>query len=91
LRSLKPIDEDCISKAATDCRLLVTLEDHFITGGLHSIVAELFLNSGITTKVLPVALQDKSFRAGKLEDVMKFEGFSSQNLVKEISHALERL
>ena len=41
IRMPKPIDESAILNAVKECRLVVTLEDHFLTGGLYSIVAEL--------------------------------------------------
>src|ERR1700760_2355613 len=35
MRSLKPVDEQVILEAAAGSKLLVTLEDHFLTGGLY--------------------------------------------------------
>src|ERR1700761_2235667 len=43
MRSLKPVDEEAIVRAARGSRLLVTIEDHLQTGGLYSIVAEVLL------------------------------------------------
>ncbi|MCC7159497.1 MAG: transketolase, partial [Ignavibacteria bacterium] len=40
MRTLKPIDEEAIINAALETSLLITVEDHFLTGGLSSIVAE---------------------------------------------------
>ena len=40
MRTIKPIDEEAILKSVEECKLIVTLEDHFITGGLYSILAE---------------------------------------------------
>src|SRR5512133_620740 len=43
VRTPVPIDRATILAAAHECELLVTIEDHFVTGGLYSILAELFL------------------------------------------------
>ncbi|MFC0186081.1 transketolase family protein [Pseudarcicella hirudinis] len=43
MRSLKPVDEQAILEVAATSKLVVTLEDHFLTGGLYSIVAETLL------------------------------------------------
>src|ERR1700744_4591442 len=43
MRSLKPVDEEAIIRAARGSGLLVTVEDHLQTGGLYSIVAEVLL------------------------------------------------
>ena len=56
--------------------LTVTLEDHFLTGGLYSIVAELCLREGVTGKVLPFALKERWFSPGLLPDVLEHEGFT---------------
>src|ERR1700744_1231707 len=38
MRSLKPVDEQAILNVVDNCELVVTLEDHFLTGGLYTIV-----------------------------------------------------
>ena len=43
MRSLKPVDEKAILDAAKHSDLLVTIEDHFLQGGLYTILAEVFL------------------------------------------------
>src|SRR5262249_22453028 len=40
MRTLKPIDEAAIVRAARETSLVVTVEDHFAIGGLATIVAE---------------------------------------------------
>lgn len=42
MRSLKPVDEQAILDAANNSELLVTIEDHFLNGGLYTILAEIF-------------------------------------------------
>jgi transketolase len=45
LRSLKPLDEAAVLNVVRGGGLVVTLEDHFQTGGLYSILAELLLEN----------------------------------------------
>ncbi len=87
LRSLKPIDEEAVL-ASTKAKLVVTLEDHFQTGGLYSICAELFLSRGIAPKTLPIALRERWFKPGLLADVLKHEGFTGEQIAARISEAL---
>jgi transketolase len=87
LRSLKPIDEAALV-AATKARLVVTLEDHFQTGGLYSICAELFLARGLAPKVLPIALPERWFAPGLLADVLRAEGFDGEQIAHRITTAL---
>ena len=89
LRSLKPIDERAVVRAARDARLLVTIEDHFRTGGLYSIVAETLLAQRLTAKTLPIALEERWFRPATLPRVLEHEGFTGEKLAARVFWALE--
>ena len=91
LRSLKPIDEKSILDLVESCTLTVTIEDHFLTGGLFTILAEILLKNKITTNVLPIALNDKWFKPALLNDVLQYEGFSADQLAEEISEKYHSL
>jgi len=84
LRTIKPVDEEAIIYAANNSELLITLEDHFITGGLYSIVAEIFLKNKIMCNVMPFALNDKWFKPALLQDVLEYEGFTADKIAKQI-------
>ena len=84
IRTPKPIDEETVMKAADECKLIVTLEDHFITGGLYSILAEVLLKNKITANVFPFAFMNKWFKPGLLNDVIEYEGFTAEQISKKI-------
>lgn len=88
VRMPKPIDEEAVLHAARETNLLVTLEDHFLTGGLYSIVAETLLRHGETADVLPFALDERWFRPALLPDVLRYEGFTGEQIAARI---LERV
>ena len=83
MRSLKPVDELAILKAANS-KLVVTVEDHFLTGGLYSIVAETLLKHQTTAKVLPFALNEKWFKPSLLPNVLQHEGFTGKQIAEKI-------
>ena len=84
MRSLKPVDEEAILNAASQSKLLVTIEDHFLTGGLYTIVAEVLLKYATTARVLPIALNDKWFKPALLPDVLKHEGFTGKQIAEKV-------
>ncbi|HEY4324451.1 MAG TPA: transketolase C-terminal domain-containing protein [Mucilaginibacter sp.] len=84
LRSLKPVDEQAILNATQSSNLTVTLEDHFLTGGLYSIVAEVLLKNSVTAKVLPFALNEKWFKPSLLPNVLQHEGFTGKQIAEKI-------
>lgn len=83
MRSLKPVDEQAIL-AASESGLVVTLEDHFITGGLYTIVAEVLLKHRKTANVLPVALNNRWFKPGLLPNVLQYEGFTGKQIAEKV-------
>jgi len=91
LRSLSPIDTEVVLKAARETRLIVTLEDHFQTGGLRSIVAETLLDAGTTCPVLPIALDGRWFKPALLQDVLIHEGFTGAQIAERIRRHMAAL
>jgi transketolase len=89
LRSLKPIDEAAILNAAKKSALLVTVEDHLLTGGLYSIIAEIFLKYKTTASVLPMALNEKWFKPALLNEVLAYEGFTAGQIADKILNELK--
>lgn len=88
MRMPKPVDEDVILRAARETSLLVTVEDHFLTGGLFSIVSETLVRHGQMANVLPIALENRWFKPALLKDVLEYEGFTGPQIAATI---LERL
>ncbi len=84
MRTLKPVDETAVLRAARETKLLITVEDHFVTGGLFSIVSELLVRAGQITAVLPIALENRWFKPALLGDVLAYEGFTGPQLAQKI-------
>lgn len=84
MRSLKPVDEQEIIRAATRSRMLVTVEDHLQTGGLYSIVAEVLLKHGVTVRTLPVSFEERWFKPGLLTQVLETEGLTPEKIAEKI-------
>ena len=88
LRSLKPVDEEEILFSAESCRLLVTLEDHLLTGGLATIVAEVLVRHRKSARMLPIGLEETWFKPALLADVLAHEGFTGEQIASRISSTL---
>ncbi len=58
LPSLKPVDKALILQCARETRLIVTVEDHDIAGGLGGIVAEIIAGAGLPCPVVRHGLDD---------------------------------
>lgn len=90
LRMLSPVDEAALLSAAAESSLLVTVEDHFLTGGLYSTVAELLVRRGASVPVLPVGFDRRWFKPGLLADVLSREGLTGAQIKDRILEEWKR-
>jgi transketolase len=88
LRTVKPIDEEAVLKAVKNSKLIVTVEDHFLTGGLFTILAEILLRKKLTAEVLPIALEDKWFKPVLFGDVLEHEGFTGKQIAERVKEKI---
>ncbi len=88
LRTLRPIDARTVLRAAAESRLVVTIEDHSIVGGLYSIVCEILVAGDVRARVLPIALDAGWFKPALLKDVLAFERFDGASIANRVIGAL---
>ena len=88
LRTLEPVDEEAILDAVRPAELVVTLEDHFHRGGLHTIVAEVCLKHRLAPRVLGLDLGSSFFTPALHADVLRHEGLSGARVADRILDAL---
>ena len=89
LRTIKPIDEECIVTTAETTRLLVTVEDHFRTGGLYSAVAEILARRRLRAPLSAICLEDRWFRPALLDQVLENERLGGSHIASRVTAALE--
>jgi len=87
LRTLAPVDEAAVLAAARACRLLVTVEDHLLVGGLYQLVTEILVRHRVSVPVVPLGLDGRFFRPARLADVLEREGFTPAKLAARLRHA----
>jgi len=90
LRALKPIDSKEIIKALKSSDLVVTVEDHFITGGLYSIISEIITKEKIDANLFPIALQNKWFKPALINDLLEYEKFTAAHIALDIISTLQK-
>jgi transketolase len=65
------------------------VEDHFLTGGLFSILAEFLVKHDLHIPVSAIAFEEKWFIPGTLQDVLENEGLSPEKLVERIEKFIQ--
>lgn len=88
LHTLKPVDREAIVAAARDTGAIVTTEEHYIHGGLGSIVSQV-VGQSHPVPVELVALERYS-RSGKAEELMVHCGLTPERVREAALAALRR-
>lgn len=83
IHTIKPIDRETIIKCAKETKKLISIEDHSVIGGLGSAIAEV-LTEEYPTKLTRLGINDTFGKSGKAEDLMKYFGITSQDIIKEM-------
>ncbi len=89
-RFIKPLDSECLLRFAGQCQLLVTLEDHTVTGGFGSAVQELLSDSGSTTPVLRIGWGDVFVEHGSLSQLRSKHRLTPHAISEKIKTCLEK-
>ena len=88
MHTLKPVDEESILAAARETGAIVTAEEHYIHGGLGSIVGQ------VVGQHHPVPLEMVAITgytgSGKGEELMKECGLTPENLMESAQRAVRR-
>ena len=88
-RFAKPLDAESILRYAAQDTLLVTLEEHAVTGGFGSAVLELFNQHGMDTrKVLTIGIADSFVQHGNTARLKEMQGLDTDSIVAKIKERL---
>ncbi len=87
IHTIKPLDTEIVIKAANECGLIVTCEEHSVIGGLGSAVAEA-VTEACPVKVVKIGVNDVFGHSGPAVDLLKEFGLSSDNVVKTVKEAV---
>ncbi len=80
--SIKPLDDYTIAREARECgNVIVTVEDHYLEGGLGSAVADALSDTDI--RVIRLAVSELP-RSGKPEELRSWAGIDTAALIKHI-------
>ena len=87
-RWIKPLDTGTLEFFARGTRLVCTLEDHAVTGGFGSAVAEHLSEAGITTPLVRVGWPDQFIEHGSVAILRKKYGMTAEATAARILKAL---
>lgn len=81
--TIKPIDEQCILSYNAKARAIVTAEDHFITGGLGSAVAEVIAGKS-GARFDRVGVNDRFGQSGSPAELYREYGLTAEHIAAKV-------
>ncbi len=90
MHTLKPLDIDAILKAAGDTKVIITMEEHSIYGGLGGAVAE------VVAQHCPVAMKimgipDEATVTGNSAEIFKHYGLTPEGVAEQARNLLRKV
>ncbi|MDD4700376.1 MAG: transketolase C-terminal domain-containing protein, partial [Oscillospiraceae bacterium] len=87
IHTIKPIDAECILRYASQCKKIVTIEEHSVIGGLGDAVADVIIGKG-DFAFKKIGVQDCFGQSGKPDALLKEYGLDTDSVLASIHTVL---
>jgi len=87
MHTIKPLDQKATLMAAQNSKMIVTVEEHQVSGGLGSTISE-YLSFAHPTKIIRLGVKDRFGQSGTIEELYKEYNLDSESIVKKILESL---
>lgn len=86
MHTIKPIDEKLIVENLANAKIVVTVEEHNIIGGLYSAVSEVITKNlkDFNCKVIPIGINDEYSKAGSYDFLLKKFNLTPELIAQKI-------
>ncbi|HLX68443.1 MAG TPA: transketolase C-terminal domain-containing protein [Verrucomicrobiae bacterium] len=91
MHTIKPFDTGAILKAGRECRAIVTVEEHSVSGGLGEACASVLLQAGTCKPFQIVGIPDEETVTGAQADIFRHYGISMEGLSETATNLLKSL
>jgi transketolase len=88
MHTIKPLDQDTLLQAARDTKVMITVEEHSVFGGMGSACAEILVQKGICIPFKIVGIPDEHTVTGSQSEIFEHYGISPQGLANTARHLL---
>lgn len=89
MSTIKPLDTKVLDTAAEHSRLIVTVEEHFLAGGLGSACVEYLSNLRKRPQVCMLGVEDRFGQSGDPDELLDFYGLRASNIVAAVKKTLD--
>ena len=86
MRFLRPLDTKAVEEAANNHKVIITVEDGCVIGGLYSAVCEYLADKGAMCTVTGLGIPDKFIEQGTVAQQLQECGIDSEGICKAIRY-----
>ena len=90
LFSVKPLDRELVARCARETGAVVTAENHFAIGGLHSAVSEVLAEEGVGAAYGSIGVRDRFGEVGQLDELLQSFGMTARHIAAKVRETLAR-
>ncbi|MBP5796672.1 MAG: hypothetical protein J6W26_00140 [Bacteroidales bacterium] len=90
MHTIKPMDTDCLDKAIQSSKLLVTVEEHSVIGGLGGAVAEYLSAKTNTPRLVRIGVNDFFCKLGDLRFCWEQHGLTAPQIAERITKEINK-
>lgn len=90
MHTIKPLDKDCLDKVFAKSRLIVSVEEHTIIGGLGGAIAEYKAEKEKTPRLVRIGVEDNYGKLGDLRYCWEQHGLTAPQIAERIKTELSR-
>ena len=88
MSTIKPLDADAVAEAMSRSKLIATVEEHSIIGGLGSAVAEVMAESGGQARLLRLGTRDVFGESATADELLDKHGLTADGICGSVVSAL---
>lgn len=89
--TIKPLDKELLLEQVVEKKLVVTIENHSITGGLGSAVAETLAESDLHVKLKRIGVDERFGQVGSPDFLQEEFGLTTEKILERLQFNLNQL
>lgn len=90
MHTIKPLDTDLLKKVASKCKVIVTVEEHSVYGGLGEACASYLLQNGLTRPFKIIGIPDEYTVTGSQQEILNHYGINKEGIAAQVRDLLHK-
>jgi transketolase len=90
--TLKPVDNDAVLDRVGNSKIIFTVEEHSVNGGLGGVIAEILAETGAATPLVRIGLDDRFAKGyGRTDEIRKLNDLDVDGVYSRIINKINQL